>query len=384
MKVMELCDLAQKPQLRESVLALMQAEFPQGEKQSSLLPFDEEFAALLKDNAPERILFCLDEGQSPVAALAWKPFTLKQGLKIAALGLVVTRGDHRKRGLSRKLVLEAETRAVAQGAALMCLWSDLLEFYTKLGYVLASSEISWDLTQIDDVEELAISENLPADAIRALSLSDVSELQKVYASEAMGPERETRVFERQLAQSDSLALAHVSDAKILAYALAGKGRDLRNVIHELVGEPASFPALLTATRAELLRRSDSAQMPVRLQFPYSHPVQPDLEALFASGEQGAVCFAKILLIEKFIDALNLELVAQDFAELRIRYLRDINAWALSDKTQDIFLSPDPAHLLQIFCQPWELSELEGLPGRTLKRLEGWRPYPLYFWGSDGV
>ncbi len=381
---MELFDLAQKPELRESVLALMQAEFPQGEKQSSPLPFDEEFAALLKDNEPERILFCLDEGGDPVAALAWKPLTLKQGLKIAALGLVVTRGDHRKRGLSRKLVLEAETRAVAQGAALMCLWSDLLEFYTKLGYVLASSEISWDLSLIDDVEELAISENLPVDAIRALSASDISQLLEVYAAEPLGPQRVAQVFERQLAQSDSLALAHVHEGRLLGYALAGKGRDLRNVVHEMVGEPASFPALLTAARTALLSRTDSAQMPVRLQFPYTHPVQPDLEALFASGEQGAVCFAKILHIENFIEALNCELVVQDFSELRIRYLRDINAWALADKTQDIFLSPDPAHLLQIFCQPWELSELEGLPGRTLKRLEGWRPYPLYFWGSDGV
>lgn len=381
---MELYDLAQNPELRERVVTLMQAEFPKGEAQTSPLPFDEEFAALLKDNAPERILFCLDEGGAPVAALAWKPFTLKQGLKIAALGLVVTRSDHRKRGLSRKLVLEAETRANAQGAALMCLWSDLLEFYTKLGYVLASSEISWDLSEFADVEELAISENLPADAIRALKPEDISQLLRVYAAETLGPEREARVFERQLAQSDSVALGHMRDNTLVAYALAGKGRDLRNVVHELVGDPASFPALLTALRAKLLQRTDSAQMPVRLQFPYSHPVQSDLEALFASGEQGAVCFAKILHIEKFIESLNLELIAQDFAELRIRYLKDINAWALSDKTQDIFLSPDPAHLLQIFCQPWDLAELEGLPGRTLKRLEGWRPYPLYFWGSDGV
>ena len=282
---MELFDLAQKPQLRQSVLALMQAEFPQGEKQSSPLPFDEEFGALLKDNEPERILFCLDEGGAPVAALAWKPFALKQGLKIAALGLVVTRSDHRKRGLSRKLVLEAETRAVAQGAALMCLWSDLLEFYTKLGYVLASSEISWDLSEFDDVEELAISENLPADAIRALSLSDVPQLLEVYAAEPLGPQRVAQVFERHLAQSDSLALAHVHEGRLLAYALAGKGRDLRNVVHELVGEPASFPALLTAARTALLSRTDSAQMPVRLQFPYSHPVQPDLEALQGATRQ---------------------------------------------------------------------------------------------------
>ncbi len=381
---MELFDLAQKPELRQRVLELMQAEFPKGETQSKTLPFEEEFAALLADNDPSRILFCLDDGGSPIAALAWKPFTLKQGLRLAALGLVVTRSDHRKRGLSRKLVLEAETRASAEGASLICLWSDLLEFYTKLGYVLASSEISWDLSQIDDVEELAISENLPEDALRPLTESDIPELQRVYGSEPLGPKREARVFARQLAQSDTLALGHVRDGKLLAYALAGKGRDLRNVVHEMIGEPASFPALLTAARTALLSRADSAQMPVRLQFPYTHPVQPDLEALFASGEQGAVCFAKILHIENFIEALNLELIVQDFAELRIRYLRDINAWALSDKTQDIFLSPDPAHLLQIFCQPWELSELEGLPGRTLKRLEGWRPYPLYFWGSDGV
>ncbi|MEO5666692.1 MAG: GNAT family N-acetyltransferase [Bdellovibrionota bacterium] len=378
---MKVSDLAECPDRRADVIALMQKEFPRGQPQSSALPFDDEFGALLRDNPPERILFIEDNGLV-VSALGWKSFLLKQGLKIAAIGLVVTDSAHRKKGHSRNLVLEAEKRAHAEQCALACLWSDLLEFYTKLGYVLASSEISWDLSEVPNIEELAVSENFDDPTIREITTSDVSELMRLYANDPLGPARDESVFLRQLRQSDTLSLVAAPQGKPAAYALCGKGRDLRNVIHELVGDQKYFPALIEHARNVLARVEPLTA--VRLQFPVNHHLQEELEVILNAGEQGAVCFAKILIMDDVVVALNAEFKVQGFESLRIKYMSDLNAWTLEDSKQDIFMSPDPAHLLQIFAHPWDLEELEGLPGRTLKRLVGWQPYPLYFWGPDGV
>jgi GNAT superfamily N-acetyltransferase len=385
---MEIFDLSVRPDERAAVLSLMEAEFPKGEAQTEPLPFEEEFGALLKDNDPSRILFAAESLASPrpLAALGWKSFTLKQGLKIAAIGLVVTDAAHRKKGLSRALLQEAEARAKDEGCALVCLWSDLLEFYTKLGYTLAGSEIGWDLASdeaggalgstLDDVN--SVSEVI----VREARAADLPLLAGLYRQNPVGPQRDIRVFERQLKQSDTLALVAQWRGAPIAYALAGKGRDLRNVVHEIGGDVASYATLLSEMKKRLT--AGGSRPPQRFQFPFSHPAIEIFEDLFGDGEQGAVCFAKVLDVEAFIAALNEEFAAQELTGLRLRHMPDINAWALSDGKQDIFLSPDPSHLLQIFCHPWNLEDLEGLPGRTLKRLEGWRPYPLYFWGPDGV
>lgn len=383
---MEIADLLQRPEQRNAVIALMKSEFPVGESQIHAASFDHEFAALLADNDPERILYIYESGDkpAPIAALAWKSFTLKQGLKVAALGLVVTQTSERKKGLSRKLILEAEKRAHADNCALICLWSSLLDFYTKLGYVLASSEISWELGTASSLLERGKdwgSEH----KIRPLTAVDIPALLALYAEDSIGPARDAIIFERQFAQSDSLALGIEDSEGLKAYALAGKGRDLRNVIHEIVGDPALFAPLLAEMSETLHANTESVlKNAVRLQFPFTHPQRLIFEDLFDAGEQGAVCFAKILHINAFIQALNAELVLQDFETLQIKHRDDINAWVLEENNQDIFMSPDPAHLLQIFCSPWSLEDLEGLPGRTLKRLQGWQPFPLYFWGPDGV
>lgn len=381
---MELANLETHPELRAAVIELMETEFPKGEAQNAALPFEEEFGALLKDTPAAQILFAIETGR-PVAALAWRSFELKQGLKLAAVGLVVTAKNQRKQGHSRALLAAAEAAALKDGAAVICLWSDLLDFYTKMGYVLAGSEVSWDLDE-DALTEEDI-EFLPS-TIRPALPSDLPAMLALYAADPLGPRREVSTMERQLRQSDSVALvAENADGKLLAYALAGKGRDLRNIVHEMIGELRVFPDLISKVRAALGANSFTADFdgPVsRLQFPYTHPKLEVLEGFFAEGEQGAVCFAKVLKIEAFISALNLELKAQDFSELQLSYNDEINAWTLRENSQDIFMSPDPGHLLQVFCNPWSLEDLEGLPGRTLKRLTGWRPYPIYFWGPDSV
>jgi len=371
--------LAQKPEQKKALFALIQSTFPKGEAQSSPKDLDIEFSALLNQENHKRVLF-ICENESPVASVSWRPFKMPDGLMGAAIGLVVTHSDHQKNGYSKRLLAEAESRAKAEGAALACLWSNLTDFYEKRGYVLCGSELSWDISKTNFKESGDFT-------IEEASHTAIETFHSIYRDLQVGPLRESIDYERQLEQSDSEALlAKNKSGQIVAYAILGKGRDLRNVVHELIGDFEAFPSLLKVCQASIPSESDT---PLRLQFPFSHPQTTALEHTLGAADQGAVCFAKVLELKPLVDVLNKELQSQGLKALNI-VLPEIHdglqPWCLkkADVEESLFISPDPAHLLQIFASPWPLEDIEGLSDEVKAALSSWTPYPLYFWGMDSV
>lgn len=381
----EVLSLTNNKARRPDLLKMLETVFPKGAAQSQPLKFEEEFEVLLTASNSKRILFIEEEGKI-ASALAWKPYQLKNGLKVACLGLVCTHPDFRKQGLSKKLIKKAEENAAEEHATLMCLWSDKVDYYMKQGYALSGSELSWDLSTAN-----LNSESLGEETVRISPLSPDQGhmLSSLYSQDPLGPQRNLQSFEVQLRQSNSCAFfaSHTAEQK-RAYAVTGKGRDLRNVVHELIGSPELFETLLAKVTEHLLANSDLLKdYPPRLQFPYSHPHRPFLEDKLGAGNLGAVCFAKVLDLPRWTQAINTELHKQGLSELDIRLLPqegELKPWGLYQKDECLFLSPDPAHSLQIFCHPWELSALEGLNKETLQALKNWDPYPIYFWGADSV
>ena len=378
--------LLSSPESRDSLLSLLEENFPKGAEQTQALKFEKEFSALLNEDNLDRVLFVEEEG-TLASTLTWKPYTLHDGTPAACIGLVVTHPEHRKKGLSRALILEAEKQAKAYGAAIICLWSDLVDFYFNLGYTLAGSELSWDLSQSPDIHKFEISSSTNfRDAVN----EDISTLQKIYSEQKVGPHRKTVDFERQLSQTHATSLmAESPQNNLIAYAFTGKGRDLRNVIHEIAGDHELFTDLLKKTYNDVKSKDTSAD--VRLQFPFTHPKTTWLEHTLGAADQGAVCFAKVLDLGRIINSINNQLSLVGLKDLKVIMKtesldidKDIIPWALEKNGEAIFLSPDPAHLLQIFMSPWPLENLEGLNAETLQALENWAPFPLYFWGMDSV
>lgn len=369
---------------RPELVKFLSENFPKGAPVANQIPFDEEFELLLCASNNKRILF-VEQDNQVVATVAWRPYHLKNGLKVACLGLVCTHPDYRRQGLAKQLVSHAEEKAKEEHASIMCLWSDKVDYYAKLGYIPCGSEISWDIA---DFKDKNVSSTLTdAARISKLQPDQGHMLSGLYAKESIGPQRTLQSFQVQMKQSDSVAFfaSHPSESK-QAYALAGKGRDLRNVLHEVIGSPDLFGVLIEEVSKDLASHQ-TEEYPTRLQFPYTHPNRPLLEERLGAGEQGAVCLAKVLDMKNWARAINSELFNQGFKDLELQLLpphENLEPWGLYEKEECLFLSPDPAHSLQIFCHPWELSALEGLNKETLKALENWMPYPLYFWGLDSV
>jgi GNAT superfamily N-acetyltransferase len=126
---------------------------------------EQEFSLLLSLANAKNTLFLSEERESTaapkvLAAASYRPFDFMMGRKgapplahrSAGIGLVVTDPGEQRRGYGYRLQQEIERRAQDDGALVTVLWSDLVQFYTKLGYLVAGTELQWQL----DKQELEL------------------------------------------------------------------------------------------------------------------------------------------------------------------------------------------------------------------------------------
>ncbi len=369
-----LIDLASHPERSAEYEALVGAHFPAGHPPSRPLPPREEFPLLLASNEASQRLALL-EGDRLVATTAYRLFEFPGQLRVAALGLVVTHPDFRGRGHAAKLLAEGESRARAQGAALAALWSDLLNFYTKQGYLVGGTELQWTLdAEGYSLLRARLRAEVPATtSYRVRPLANFDEIAAL--GEGLGPRRESRHYDAFIALADTeLFVAEDASGRAKAWAFRGKGRDLRDTLHEIRGATSAVAPLL----AHFAKTGEA----LRVQVPAASPLREELTHWLGAPERGPLAFFKVLSTAKLLDWVARERLLG--ASLRLRALEG-EGFEMGDDRRTIFRSTDPGHLIQLLMGPWRPDELEGLPpeiGQALSQAP--LPLPLYFWGLDSV
>ena len=92
----------------------------------------------------------ITEDEKVISHAVLKPIIVKTPVcifKIAAIGSVVTQATHRGQGFSTKVIEECLAEAKAQDCDLSILWTNLYDFYRKLGFELAGNEVSFVIDQ---------------------------------------------------------------------------------------------------------------------------------------------------------------------------------------------------------------------------------------------
>ncbi|MDJ0866949.1 MAG: GNAT family N-acetyltransferase [Myxococcota bacterium] len=183
-------------------------------------------------------------------------------LPIGLVGLVYTEPRWRGRGLASACVEACVEALRREGAVLALLWSDLPDWYARLGFAEAGAE------QIG-----VVTPALCREAARALAGPAECELGPARdadweALETLQAARDARARRRRgelrlLAAAPSCTLRVARrQGRPAAYAAAGRGDDFRGVIHEWAGEPdgvlACFAALAERT-GELLWLAPNAE-----------------------------------------------------------------------------------------------------------------------------
>lgn len=189
--------------------------------------------------------FVLEEEGRLVAHAAWRPLILRSGserLLAAAIGLVTTRRTRRGLGYATRVVHHCLERAQEAGADLALLFAPPRNLYRRLGFVAAGRE-----------RLIRLEPGGAAAKLRRANAADAAELLRLLERHSLRVERTRADFETLLDVPGTHAYLREQDGRVRAYCVEGKGRDLRDVVHEWAGEPSEVECLLRALATELGR-----------------------------------------------------------------------------------------------------------------------------------
>jgi GNAT superfamily N-acetyltransferase len=388
-QILRLSECSSRLGLRAELLRLIEENFPEGSPLEKPLALEDEFFFLLDSANSARNIFIQDESGKPVSSVSWRPFEVqmpdenskapKKILKVAALGLVVTDEKHRGLGYSKRLIEAAEEAARQEGCLLSFLWSDLLEFYAKKDYLPLGSELSWILPEDErKLREKKLRTEYTANGVELTpaQLGDLPACLKLYGELNIGPTRSPQAFERFLQLPDSKLLLVRKEKTLLGYGLIGKARDLRNTLHEVVGDKEIVAPLVLG-----LLEATPARQPVRVQYPPEGPLTEELFYWLGDAKPEAFSLIKVLQPSELLNWIQKNV---PLPGLTLKNHGERGFQILDRKRKEIFKSPDPAHLTQLFMSPFHPSEFGILPDECLSDLENFRPLNPYFWGLDSV
>jgi hypothetical protein len=387
-----LFDLKNRPEKRPEVEHLISLVFPKGSPLTSTQTrpsLRHEFALLLHPSNSENVLF-IEVEKKIVATASYTIFEFQFGpqkpkLIVAGIGLVCTHPDFQKKGYGFQIQQEIEKRATEkQGAILSVLWSEQVQFYTKLNYLIAGTELQWvlDSKDIEVLKSRLVAElpDLNKSEIRIEKLKQFEEIQTLYTGFARGPFRPTERFSQynqllELPNTFAIKAIHQTTGKVKGYGIMGKGRDLRDTVHELIGLPGTLAPMLKYFL-------DHTESSFRVHQPHNSPLQNELSHWLGVGKKEGMSFFKVFSGEKLIEWMNASQLMPPGIGL---VSPTANSFSLMNRHISFFDSSDFGHLLQLFFGPWEITELDGLSTEFKElapKMPG--PVPLYFWGMDSV
>ena len=313
-----------------------------------------------------RIHRAVFSGGRPVAhAMLHPTVALARGRRVplGLIGNVYTDPGSRGRGLAGACVVACLEEARRRSLPLVVLWSELGEFYGRLGFLPVGEET---LLHVGSVLERTMKEEW---RVRPAEDADFRALEPLYDHKTVRAERPPGSLRRFAGAPDTrLVLAERSTGPE-AYAALGRGDDFADVAHEWAGHPGGVLACLRALARERPRLGVLAG-------PGNPPAMDALRKAGAASSRGPFALARIL------DAGALwKAVGGGPSPLRVHPLGE----EVLFETEHAAIAARPEAALEIFLGAGpskELCEALGRPaGRELARR---LPWPLYLWGFDSI
>lgn len=315
----------------------------------------------------------ITEGGNFLSAAVMKPLVVKSpaGLfKAAAIGSVVTNPAHRNQGFSKQVLEDCLKAASDHGCDFAILWTNLFDFYRKLGFELAGTEISLTIPthfKAPDAPELRYMDTNRVDPDAILRL---------YNQHTTGTLRAADDIRKFLNIPNSRVFtAWDRENRLQAYAVQGKGADLEGYIHEWGGGVSKLIPLLKYAVAQEKR-------PLTLIAPsHSANLIRQLELLGAKQHSGILGMIKILnpsnflmKIKKFVRAMGVDEIVLEPRE---------GNFYLGYK-QEIFRTDIEADLVRLIFGPLKASDLKAFDPATAAAFEKVFPINMWIWGWDSV
>lgn len=314
----------------------------------------------------------ITENDEVLAHAVVRPMIIKTpaGLfKIAGLGSVVTSTEHRNQGLSTKTIESCLDAAKAHGCDFAILWTNLYDFYRRMGFELAGNEMSVlldrDITGGETNLKFMESGKIAPEAIHRLySQHTVTSLRTV---------DETRKY-LQIPNSRVYTAWDVNGT-LKAYAIEGKGADLDGYIHEWGGNVPALISLFAHVR-QTQKRNITIIVPGHSQ-----------NLIRSLKDQGLHVNEGFLGMIKILNTANL------FSKIK-RHARGLGVQDLVlDATggkyylgagTNVFMTDCERDVVRLIFGPQKPSEIHDFDPETAEVLDRVLPINMWVWGWDSV
>lgn len=316
----------------------------------------------------------ITDGSQVLAHAVIKPLVVRTPAaiwKVGAIGSVVTHPDHRGKGLSTQVLESCLSEIRNQDCDLAILWTNLFDFYRKIGFELAGSEISF-----------SINKDLPCDSsgLRFLNSTKVSPelILKIYSQHTIQTVRTAEDVRKFLTiPQTSVYTAWDPHNQLVAFAIEGKGADLTNYVHEWGGAVTKLLPLLNFIRKE--KNSD-----ITLIVP-SHSVNLQLalqrQGLF--GNEGYLGMIKIIKPESVVQKIKKAAAAIAIHDLTLEHqtISGESHYTIGIGEDRVTIT-DERDFVRLVFGP--LPDLSFFNTQTRAKLERLLPMNLWLWGWDSI
>ncbi len=315
----------------------------------------------------------ISDDEKVLSHAVMKPLIIKSPhviFKAGAIGSVVTDDDHRGQGLSTQIIQDCLKLAKEQSCDIAILWTDLFDFYRRIGFELAGSEISF---VIEDKFEVApnqlrfsIDSRVSPDAIHRL-----------YSNHSVNSVRtldETRKFL-------SIPLTKVYTAwepngQLAAYAIEGKGIDLDGYIHEWGGSVSKLMALFSFIR-------NHKQNPYVIICPnHAQNLIEELKKQTVTMNQGFLGMIKLVNFDQLAAKIKRAFRAEGISDFVLEKHPDCFVFGVG---QDLYTLTKETDMVRMLFGPINFRSL-GIfeKEETLQKMEKILPLDFWIWGWDSI
>lgn len=300
--------------------------------------------------------------------------TLRSGdlaFKVGGVSSVATDAAHRGRGLGSEVVRDCIRVMEKASCHLSILWTQRQDFYRNLGYETAGSSYIFKASA-------PYFFHIPSPC-RVIPYSPryLPAITKIHRRDPLRTARSAKEYDTYLDLPRTNTLIAKRDKDVTAYAVMGKGEDLRNCVHDWGGEAEDLLCLVRdfmglTDKGELMilapaQRSEFTQMLNRMRIPKTFEY---------------LAMMRVIDVEALSAHIGDHMSEKLGREFRIHPSGSEVTIRVGD--EETMIDP-PRNLVRVLFGPEMPSKLlGGLSRETLSALDRALPIPLFIWGLDSV
>lgn len=330
-----------------------------------------EYPTALTSNNIHNMRIIADEDRV-VSHAVMKPLIIKSPhviYKVGAIGSVVTDDLHRGQGLSTQIINDCLKSASEQSCDIAILWTDLFDFYRRMGFELAGSEISF-----------VIEDNFPiaASSLRFSTDSKISPdaIYRLYSTHSVNSVRTIEETRKFLAIPETkVYTAWEANGQLAAYAIEGKGVDLGGYIHEWGGSVSKLMALLSFIRAQ-------KNQPFTVICPrHATNLIEQLKQKPVTMNQGFLGMIKLVNFDQLAAKIKRAFRAEGVVDIVLE--RHPNHFVFG-VGQDLYTINNETDMVRLLFGPIDYRAIGIFKEETVQKFEKIFPLALWVWGWDSI